>query len=101
MSFSSHSTHGGPLWPACVDAERAAKFLGRPPYFMPLQARAGHLRPLGKPGQHARKWYAMVGLERLRRDPAWLDEAIRLVDRLAREANGKLKGKRSEEAPAA
>ena|SRR5436190_1476941 len=82
-------TQSGPPWPACVDAQAAAKFLGWPPYFMPLLARAGHLKPLGKPAQNARKWYAMVELERLSRDPAWLDKAIRIVDRLVREANGK------------
>ena len=83
----------GQSWPACVDAEAAARFLGWPPYFMPLLARAGHLKPLGKPAQNARKWYAMVELERVSRDPAWLDRAIRIVDRLVREANGKPKGK--------
>jgi hypothetical protein len=29
----------------------------------------------------------MVELEGLSRDPAWLDKAIRIVDRLVREAN--------------
>ncbi len=80
-------------WTACVDAERAARFLGWPPYFMPLLARAGHLKPLGKPAQNARKWYAMVELERVSQDSAWLDKAIRIVDRLVREANGKQKNK--------
>lgn len=79
--------------PACMDAEAAARFLGWPSYFMPLLARAGHLKPLGKPAQNARKWYATVELERLSRDPAWLDKAIRIVDKLVREANGKQKGK--------
>ena len=83
----------GQSWPACVDAEAAARFLGWPPYFMPLLARVGHLKPLGKPAQNARKWYAMVELERVSRDPAWLDRAIRIVDRLVREANGRPKGK--------
>ena len=87
--------------PACLDAEAAARFFGWPPYFMPLLARAGHLKPLGKPGQNARKWYATVELERLSRDPAWLDKAIRLVDRLIREANGKPKGRGLDEPPAA
>ena len=79
--------------PACLDAEAAARFFGWPAYFMPLLARAGHLKPLGKPAQNARKWYATVELERLSRDPAWLDRAIRIVDRLVREANGKEKGR--------
>jgi hypothetical protein len=68
---------------------------------MPLLSRAGHLKPLGKPAPNARKWYAMVELERLSRDQVWLDRAIRLVDRLVREANGKQKGKGSGEALAA
>jgi hypothetical protein len=84
-----------------VDAEAAARFLGWPPHFMPFLARAGHLKPLGKPAQNGRKWYAMVELERLNRDPARLDKAIRIVDRPVREANGKQKGKSSEEALAA
>lgn len=86
--------------PACLDAEAAAHFLGWPPYFMPLLARAGHLKPLGKPAQNARKWYATVELERLSRDPAWLDKAIRVVDRLVREANGTPSGRRLVEPPA-
>src|SRR5436190_10598427 len=94
---NQQSTQSGPPWPACVDAEAAAKFLGWPAYFMPLLARAGHLKPLGKPGQNARKWYAMVELERLSHDPVWLDKAIRVVDRLVRTANGKQKGEDSEE----
>jgi hypothetical protein len=43
----------------------------------------------------------MVELEWLGRDPAWPDKAIRIVDRLVREANGKQKGKGSEEPLAA
>ena len=86
----------GDRLPACMDADAAARFLGWPAYFMPLLARAGHLKPLGKPGQNARKWYATVELERLGRDPVWLDKAIRIVDRLVREANGDKKGKRLE-----
>src|SRR4051812_2949112 len=91
----------GHFWPACLCAEDAARFLGWPPYFMPLLARAGHLKPLGKPVQNSRKWYATVELERLSRDPAWLDKAIRLVDRLVREANGRQRGKELDEPLAA
>ena len=87
---------GDRFLPACLDADAAARYLGWPAYFMPLLARAGHLKPLGKPGQNARKWYATVELERVGRDPVWLDKAIRIVDRLVREANGGKKGKRLE-----
>ena len=87
---------GDRFLPACMDAVAAASYLGWPVYFMPLLARVGHLKPLGKPGQNARKWYAAVELERVGRDPVWLDRAIRIVDRLVREANGGKKGKRLE-----
>jgi len=100
MTYQQSIQNGQP-WPACVDAEVAARFLGWPPYFMPLLARAGHLKPLGKPAPNARKWYAMVELERVSRDPAWLDKAIRTVDKLVREANGNQNGKGSKEALAA
>lgn len=101
-TFNSQSGTGmdGRVLPACLDAEAAARFFGWPAYFMPMLARAGHLKPLGKPAQNARKWYATVELERLSRDPAWLDKAIRIVDRLVREANGKNKGKQLVEPPA-
>jgi len=96
-SFNTTSQNGaGDRLPACLDADAAARYLGWPAYFMPLLARAGHLKPLGKPGQNARKWYATVELERVGRDPVWLDKAIRIVDRLVREANGDKKGKRLE-----
>ena len=64
---------------------------------MPLLARAGHLKPLGKPAQNSRKWYATVELERVSRDPVWLDKAIRIVDKLVREANGRQTSKGCEE----
>ena len=43
----------------------------------------------------------MVELERVSRDPVWLDKAIRIVDRLVREANGNQKGKDLHETLAA
>lgn len=96
MSQSGTPAHGP--WPACVCAEDAARFLGWPTYFMAFLARAGHLKPLGKPAQNSRKWYAMVELEQLSRDPAWLDKAIRIVEKQLREGNAKKKGKVPTEA---
>ena len=95
MTYQQSIQKGQP-WPACVDAEAAARFLGWPPYFMPLLARAGHLKPLGKPAPNARKWYAMVELERVNRDPAWLDKAIRIVERHVQESNRKQRSKAPE-----
>jgi hypothetical protein len=83
----------GHWWPACLCAEDAARFLGWPPYFLTLLAKAGHLKPLGKPAQNSRKWYATVELERLGRDPEWLDKAIRIVERRVQSANTKPAGK--------
>ena len=83
----------GNFWPACLCAEDAARFLGWPAYFMPLLARAGHLKPLGRPVQNSRKWYSTVELERLGRDAEWMDKAVRIVDRMVREANGKQRDK--------
>ncbi|MCU0783080.1 MAG: hypothetical protein MUF81_03350 [Verrucomicrobia bacterium] len=96
FNANPHPGIGDRFLPACLDADAAARYLGWPAYFMPLLARAGHLKPLGKPGQNARKWYATVELERVGRDAVWLDKAIRIVDRLVREANGAKKGKRLE-----
>jgi hypothetical protein len=89
---SGYETRTGNSLPACVDAETAARYLGWPTYFMALLARAGHLRPLGKPAQNARKWYAMVELERVSRDADWLDKAVRIVERSVQEAGRKQKG---------
>lgn len=86
----------GQSWPACVGAEEAARLFGWPLYFIPVLLRTGHLTPLGKPMQNARKWFATCELERLSRDPVWLDRAIRTVERHVQEANRKQRGKTPE-----
>lgn len=91
MIISGNSS--GHWWPASLCAEDAARFLGWPPYFLTLLAKAGHLKPLGKPSQNSRKWYATVELERLGRDPEWLDKAIRIVERRVQSANVNPSGK--------
>ena len=58
--------------PACVSMEVAAAIFGWPNYYLPFLVRAGHLKPLGKPAQKARKWFAIVEIERLSQDPDWL-----------------------------
>ncbi len=80
-------------WPACVGVEEAAKIFGWPLYFFPLLIRSGHLKPLGKPAQNGRKWFASVELERLGLDKEWLDKAIRIVEKHVHDANLKQKGK--------
>ena len=66
---------------------------------MPFLVRAGHLKPLGKPAQNARKWFATVELERLGANADWLDKAIRIVEKRIHDMNDKQKGE-GEEAPA-
>ena len=95
MTNNQTSQNGHGL-PACVDAETAARYLGWPPYFMALLARAGHLKPLGRPAQNGRKWYAMVELERVGRDAAWLDKAVRIVEKSVQDYGRKKRGKAPE-----
>lgn len=71
--------------------------LGWPEYFVPVLMRAGHLRPLGKPSQNSRKWFATVELEHLSRDREWLDKAIRIVEKHVQQMNGKQRSKAEEE----
>jgi hypothetical protein len=92
---------GGQNWRACVGVEEAAAMFGWPVYFLPVLVRTGHLKPLGKPAQNSRKWFAAVELERLSRDPAWLDRAIRIVERHVHEMNQKQRGKVPDLAPSA
>ena len=79
---------GRPIFAACLAAEDAARLLGWPLYYLPLLVRARHLKPLGKPAQNSRKWFARLELEALAQDRAWLDKAIVIVARSVKEANG-------------
>jgi hypothetical protein len=76
-------------WPACISAEEASKILGWPMYFFPVLVRTGHLKPLGKPAQNSRKWFATVEIERLGRDLVWLDKAVRIVEKHVSDLNFK------------
>src|ERR1044071_4052152 len=81
------------LWPSCIGVEEASRILGWPPYFFPVLVRLGHLKPLGKPAQNSRKWFATVEIERLSRDLAWLDKGVRLVEKHIHDVNAKQRGK--------
>lgn len=74
---------------ACVGVEGAAAMFGWPSYYLPFLMRAGHLKPLGKPTQNARKWFATVEIERISQDVAWLHKAIRIVEKQIQEMNKK------------
>jgi hypothetical protein len=82
--------------PACVGMEEAARIFGWPNYYLPFLVRTGHLKPLGKPGQNARKWFATVEIERMSCDPEWLDKAVRIVEKQIEQMNRKQKGKEPE-----
>jgi len=85
--------------PACVSMEAAAAIFGWPNYYLPFLVRAGHLKPLGKPAQNARKWFATVEIERMSQDPNWLDKAIRIVEKQIQEMNRKQRRKKQSECP--
>jgi len=90
------ANENGRTWPACVGIEQVSVMFGWPEYFLPVLVRAGHLRPLGKPSQNSRKWFARVELERLARDRDWLDKAIRIVEKHVEQMNGRQRSKVSE-----
>ena len=80
-----------------MGAEDAAAIFGWPVYYMPFLVRSGHLKPLGKPAQNARKWFATVEIERASCDRDWLDKAIRIVEKQIQEMNKKQRGKEQTE----
>jgi hypothetical protein len=51
------------------------------------------LKPLGKPAQNARKWFATIEIARVSQDPESLDEAIRIIEKQMQEMNKKQRGK--------
>lgn len=83
--------------PACVSMEETAAMFGWPDYYLPFLVRAGHLKPLGRPAQNARKWFATVEIERMSGDLDWLDKAMRIVEKQIQEMNKKQRGKEPSE----
>jgi hypothetical protein len=73
--------------------EEAAAIFGWPNYYLPFLVWAGHLKPLDKPAQNARKWLATIEIERMSSDPDWLDKAIRIVEKQIHAMNKKQRGK--------
>ena len=72
--FLNLKTHPGRL-----KAEEAAWFLGFSPHEIPHLVSDGILKPLGHPAQNAPKFFALVLLEELRRDPKWLHKASEAI----------------------
>ena len=96
ISLERQTTATSRLRPACVGVEEAAAIFGWPNYYLPFLVRAGHLKPLGKPPQNARKWFATVEIERMSCNPDWLDKAVRIIEKQIQEMNRKQKGKEPE-----
>jgi hypothetical protein len=71
--------------------EDAAVLFGWPAYYLPFLMKTGHLKPLGKPSQNGRKWFATVELEQCSRNRDWLDKAMRIVGKRIQERNEKQK----------
>lgn len=91
METNSQNNSVKKYWPACVGAEDAAAIFGWPVYYMPFLVRSRHLKPLGKPAQNGRKWFATVELAQHSQDRDWLDKAVRIVARRIHEMNDKQK----------
>lgn len=75
------------FYAACLSVEDVSALLGLPTYTIPLLMRARHLKPLGKPAQNARKWFARVEIEAVMQDRAWLDKAVFIVERYVSDMN--------------
>jgi hypothetical protein len=88
MQMNQRET-GRRTFAACVGVEDAAAIFGWPVYYMPFLVRSGHLKPLGKPAQNGRKWFATVELVQHSQDRDWLDKAVRIVAKRIHEMNGK------------
>ena len=99
--MNQNETANDRCWPACIGVEDAAKLLGWPLYFFPVLVRTGHLKPLGRPAQNSRKWFATAEIDRLSRDLVWLDKAVRLVEKHVHDLNAKQRGPGLDPAPAA
>ena len=96
ISIERQTSSSGGVRLACVGMEEAAAIFAWPNYYLPFLVRAGYLKPLGKPPQNARKWFATVEIERMSCDPDWLDKAVRILEKQIQEMNRKQRGKEEE-----
>lgn len=95
-SSNQHLPHRHRHFAACLSVEAVSALLGLPTYTIPLLVRARHLKPLGKPAQNSRKWFARVEVEALMQDRAWLDKAVLIIERYVRDMNRKGRSGRKE-----
>jgi len=62
-----------------IDAAQAAQILGFQEHDIPILVSAGLLKPLGKPTQNARKFFAAVDVMEKAKDPDWLNKATQVL----------------------
>lgn len=62
-----------------IDAAQAADILGFNEHDIPTLVNAGLLKPLGKPAQNARKFFAATDVVDKAKDPLWLGKATQAV----------------------
>ena len=75
------------LPPARMDAQETAWYLGFATHDIPILIRAGPLKPLGRPGSNAVKYFAAATLAHLREDTQWLARASDALIRYWQEKN--------------
>lgn len=73
--------------PARLDAAQTAALLGFQPHDIPVLARLGLLKPLGRPAPNSVRYFAAVEIDSLREDREWLDKATRAIGRCWQEKN--------------
>jgi hypothetical protein len=66
-------------YPARLDKEQAAVYLGFQPDQITVLVQRGLLKPLGKPAQNGQKFFPSVDLEELKQDKGWLSKATSAV----------------------
>jgi hypothetical protein len=75
--------------PARLDAAQTAEILGVEPHDIPILVANGLLKPLGKPAQNARKYFARVEILMLADDAIFLNRATGVLYRHWQERNAK------------
>jgi hypothetical protein len=66
-------------YPARLNKEQAAAYLGFQPDQLTVLIQKGILKPLGKPAQNGEKFFSSVELEQLKHDKNWLSKATLAV----------------------
>jgi len=68
-----------PRLPGRLNSPQAAALLGFLPHDIPVLVAKKLLRPLGKPLHSAPKYFAAIDIEKLAKDPAWLNKAAQTM----------------------